>query len=247
MPLTVTPQPTLGYVTVDVTGLTGTIVVTRQTPGGAAVPVRNMDPVGAGVTSVNDRECPFGVPVTYTATYATSSTTTVATQLDSTAARLEHPGQAALGKWVQVLDDTPPSWESPSAVHDVINRADPIVTAQTMRSRSGTLRLWCDNQAEVNEILQVFQSGLPVLLRTPQPALLRDGWLAPLRVTDAHTTATREGRPVEVEYRMATRPVGASIGTAGWRWTDAVTSYGTWAVHRSSFATWALAAAGPTP
>jgi hypothetical protein len=245
MPLTVTPQPSLGYVTVDVTGLTGTIVVTRQTPGGAAVPVRNMEPVGAGVTAVNDRECPFGVPVTYTATYGTSSTATAATQLDATQARLEHPGQSALGKWVRIIADTPPVWESPSVVHNIINRPDPLVTAQTLRARSGTLRLWCATQAEANEVLQLFQSGYPVLVRTPQPRLLRDGWLAPVRITDAHERADLEPRIIEVEYQVVGRPIGDSVGQAVWRWQDQTTEYGTWAILRNAYPTWSLAVAGP--
>lgn len=247
MPLTVTPQPALGYVTVDVTGLTGTIVVTRQTPGGSAVPVRNLDPAAAGVTAVNDRECPFGVPVTYTATYATSSTATATTQLNATQARLEHPGQAALGKWVRVIDDTPPTWESPAVVHYIIGRSDPIVTAQTIRARTGTLRLWCETLGEANEILQLFQSGYPALLRTPQPQLLRDGWLAPLTITDTHAANDRQARIIEVEYQVVGRPPGASVGRAVWRWQDTVTQYGTWAVLRASHPTWSLAVAGPVP
>jgi hypothetical protein len=245
MPLTVTPQPSLGYVTVDVAGLAEPVVVTRQTPGGNAVPVRNADPFPTGVTAVQDRECPFGVPVTYTATYGTSSTTTASTQLDSTQARLEHPGQSALGKWVRVIDDTPPAWESPSVVHNIIGRTDPIVTAQTLRARSGTLRLWCESLTEANEVLQVFQSGYPALLRTPQPQLLRDGWLAPIRITDTHTATDRAARILEVEYQVVGRPPGASVGQAVWRWQDTVTEYGTWAILRASQPTWSLAVAGP--
>ena len=245
MPLTATPQPALGYVTVDVSGLTGTIVVSRQTPGGPATPVRNMDPVPAGTTAVNDRECPFGVPVTYTATYATSSTATASTQLDSTAARLEHPGLSTLGKWVQVISDTPPEWESPSVVHKIIGRADPIITAQTLTARSGTLRLWCDTQAEVNEVIQLFQSGLPVLLRTPQPTLLRDGWLAASRISDAHTAADRQQRALEVQYQIAARPTGAAQGTQGWSWSALTAANGTWGSLKTAYSTWSLAAAGP--
>jgi hypothetical protein len=245
MPLTVTPQPTLGYVTVDVTGLTGTIVVSRQTPGGAAVPVRNMDPVGSGVTSVDDRECPFGVPVTYTATYATSSTTTASTQLNSTAARLEHPGLSALGKWVQVVSDSPPAWESPTVVHKIIGRTDPLVTAQTLTARAGTMRLWCDTQAEVNEIVQLFQSGVPVLLRVPANGLLRDGWLAGLTITDAHEEQSLPGRMVDVAYQVVGRPTGAAAGTQGWSWQGLTAANGTWASLRNAYATWTLAAAGP--
>jgi hypothetical protein len=245
MPLTVTPQPTLGYVTVDVSGLTGTIVVSRSTPGGAAVPVRNGDPFGAGVTSVQDRECPFGVPVTYTATYATSSTATASTQLNATAARLEHPGLSALGKWVQVVSDTPPTWEAASAVHKIIGRTYPLVTAQTMTARNGTLRLYCDNLAEVNEVIGLAQSGLPVLLRTPQPGLLRDGWIAVQSVSEDATYPYREGRFVEVAYQVAERPGGAAAGAAVWRWQDLTTENATWAEAKNAYPTWALAVAGP--
>lgn len=245
MPLTVTPNPSAGTVLVDVTGLAEPVVVTRQTPGGAAVPVRNGDPFPTGVTTATDRECPFQTPVTYTATYGTSSTTTASTQLNSTAARLEHPGQAALGVWVRVIDDTPPVWESPSVVHPIIGRTDPLVTAQTLRARSGTLRLWCDTVAHANEILQVFQSGYPALLRTPQPQLLRDGWLAPIRITDTHAANDRAARILEVEYQVVGRPPGAAVGQAVWRWQDTVTEYGTWAILRASQPTWALAVAGP--
>lgn len=245
MPFAVTPYPTAGYVTVEVSGLTGTIIVTRQTPGGPAIPVRNMDPVPAGVGSVNDRECPFGVPVTYVVTYATSSTASLSTQLNATQARLEHPGQSALGKWVQVLSDTPPQWESPSQVHNVIGRTDPLVTAQTMRARSGVLRLWCDTQAEVNEVIQLFQSGEPCLLRTPQPSLLRDGWLAARRITDVHTAAERPARPLEVEYQVVGRPTGTAAGTAIWRWQEVTTTYGTWSTVRNGYTTWSKLVAGP--
>jgi hypothetical protein len=245
MPLTVTPQPTLGYVTVDVTGLTGTIVVSRQTPGGPATPVRNMEPVGAGVTAVNDRECPFGVPVTYTATYATSSTATANTQLNSPAARLEHPGLSALGKWVEVVSDSPPAWESPTVIHKVIGRTDPLVTAQTITARAGTLRLWCDTQAEVNEVIQLFQSGLPVLLRVPANGLLRDGWLAGTSISDAFENQALPGRMVDVAYQVAGRPTGAATGTQGWSWQGLTAGNATWATLRNAYTTWALAAAGP--
>jgi hypothetical protein len=246
MPLTVTPQPALGYVTVDITGLTGPVTVTRQTPGGNAIPVRNLEPAGSGVTAVNDRECPFGVPVTYSASHA-GGVATAATQLDSTQARLEHPGLSTLGRWVQVISDAPPEWVSPSVVHPIVGRADPIVTAQTLTARTGTLTVWCDTQTEVNELILLVQSGLPVLLRSPQPTLVRDGWLAVSGVRDAHTAQDRQQRRVELTYQQVGRPQGPSQGTVNYSWQGAVAGYGSWATVKAAFPTWSAFAAGPVP
>lgn len=245
MPLTVTPNPSGGYVTVDVSGLTGTITVNRQTPGGPSIPVRNMDPVGVGVTSVNDRECPFNTPVVYTASYGTSSTATASATLTATQARLEHPGFSALGVWCRVVDDTPPEWESPSVVHAIIGRTEPVVTAQTMRARSGVLRLAVDGTGGLNQLLGLWQSGLPVLLRVPNPSLLRDGWLAAARVTDAHTRATSTERMIDVEYQVAARPVGNATDSPAYTWQAAVSGLPSWSSAKATYTTWTLLVAGP--
>lgn len=254
MIVTATPHPDRALVTVALAPDAGAhaaiaypVVVTRSAAGGPPVPVRNGDPMPDGADQLDDLEAPFGVPLLYRATDNAGQVFTAAAQLDSDRPRLDHPGLQSLGVWARIVDDQPPAWESGTAVHQIIGRRDPITVAQPLRTRAGTLTLAVADLPELDQLLALLASGLPVLLRTPCSDLFRDGWLAVTQVADAHTSARAPQRAVELQYVEVARPQGPSQGTPGWVYRDAATLFGTYAELDAAFGTYAELAAGPIP
>jgi hypothetical protein len=244
--LTATPDPDTASVRLDFPGMAAPIVITRSAAGGEAVPVRDADPAAAGVESLSDREAPFGLPLVYTATYGPNGdVATASALLESTRPRLEHPGIASLGLWVDIVDDTPPEWAGASIVHEVIGRTYPLTTAQPMRARSGTLTLSVDGPAGVDQVLEVLSTGLPVLLRVTRRDRFRDGWITATAVRDAHTSGLQAGRALEIDYLETARPIGPSRGTPGWSVAAVAATYGTVAEVRETYDYVATLAAGP--
>lgn len=245
---TATPDPETASVRLDLAALPTPVYVTRSAGGAAPVPVRDAGPLAAGAVEVSDREAPFGVPLVYTATYGPSGeVVTASARLDVDRPRLEHPGLASLGMWVDIVDDTPPEWVGASVVHEVIGRTFPLATGQPMRARAGVLALAVAGPTEVDRVRTVFSAGLPVLLRVTRRDRFRDGWLTALRVRDAHRSGLSASRVLEVEYAETARPLGPSRSTPGWTVAAVAAAYGTVAEVREAYSTVAGLAAGPVP
>lgn len=246
MTFTAIPDAAAAVVRLDVSGLPAPVVVTADA-GGRDYPVRDANPTAPGVTAVNDREAPFGVPILYTATDSGGVIHYATATLDGTAPRLDHAGIASLGVSVRIVSDSPPEWAGASAVHDVIGRRDPIVTAQPMRLRSGTLTLAADSITDVAALVALLADGSPVLLRTPCASLFRDGWLSVSAVREDAPNPRHPFRTVALAYRECGRPSGGSAGSLPWTYGDVLTEHGTYAEVRDAYARYADLAAGPTP
>jgi hypothetical protein len=246
MTFTAIPDDSARLIRLDVAGLTTPVVVTADA-GGSPYPVRDAQPVAPGVTSVDDREAPFGVVILYTATDGAGGLHYASATLNVDTPRLDSPGLASLGVDIAIVSDTPPEWAGGSVVHPIVGRRDPVVTAQPMRLRSGELQVSVAGLGDVAAVLSVCADGMPVLLRTPCGSLFRDGWLAVTGATESAPNPRHPSRTLTLSYVECGRPSGGSAGRLPWTYGDVVTEHGTYAEVRAAYVRYADLAAGPPP
>lgn len=204
----------------------------RTDPDGTSTLVRGGQDL-TGDIIVWDYECPFGVEVTYSLDDATASGS-----LNVTSAWLSHPTDASLSCACNVIDDDGWQWTAPGTAFDVIGSQWPVVVHSTRSVHTGTLRLWTTWQAR-SQLVDLVQSGSPILLRVPPGTFVEDTWLWPMTV---RRTKQSPYDPAWVEwqldYQRCGRPSVTVTQDPSNSWAAVLLTHATWAALTASHTTW---------
>lgn len=157
--------------TIRRTDANGTSVVVRENDGGQDA----VGTSGSATMTVTDYEAALTGPVSYTVTDGNGGTATAnlaapsAPGLSLTLPATSAPGVPVAPTYAQVDRLTRYSETSPSrsTVHEVINRADPIVNPGPLGYRSGVFVIWAKDFATARQVRAMLALGLTAHLRQP--------------------------------------------------------------------------------
>jgi hypothetical protein len=165
---------------VEVSGIlagTASLTVERIGPSGTAASVRgaHLADWSAGVFLVRDYEAPLGVELTYTAIAYNAA----GVELGRVSQTFALPSGALDDPWlvdlafptnseqVTVESLRELAFETPTGVHRVINRRDPVLTSSASWTPSGDLIFSTASDLQRDRARAILGTGVPVLLRTP--------------------------------------------------------------------------------
>jgi hypothetical protein len=170
MAVSLTPLVDTAYARIRLTvaGAVGTeVMIYRVDPdSNDLIPVRNADPLVpiSGGGEVYDYEAPLNRSIVYTIVDNGASTSTTGVTITTTAAWLKSPSFPALNVLIQLREMPKLNRQRPKGVHNVLNRARPIVTYGTLSSAQGTMTLLTGNQAATEAMLDFLdQNGVGYL------------------------------------------------------------------------------------
>lgn len=178
-----------------------------------------------------------------------SSTTEVATaqtRLDLTGNRFTQvvaPRLSASSPIVEVYEAEQPS---AGVAHDVIDRADPLVTKGVLRTRRGRLTVWWPTYAAALAFTHLFDTGDEVLWRQDTyPGLDMYFIRSSVRTSpyQAHTATRRWS--VEIDYVEVGFPTVPIAGDATWNYREGALRNATYWDDLREFATYADRLNGP--
>ncbi|MFI8084360.1 hypothetical protein ACIF6L_26600 [Kitasatospora sp. NPDC086009] len=227
----------------------------RTGPDGAQTPVRGYggdlaaETTTGAVTVVEDYEAPLDVPVTYYVKAWTPPGTDTVTYT-SAPVTVAHPSELGV-----VLKDpsipsrnlvatvvTVPTWQRQArqGVHNVRKRVRPVILTDVRASRTGTLVLSTQTDAERAAVWWLLESGHTLLAQWPASWGLEDIYV---QVGDAEEGRLSEYAPQpDREWTLALtevdRPIGGLIGSAGRTWQTVKDGYATWGDVLSHYKTW---------
>lgn len=245
--VTATPSPPDATVVLSGSGFVGPVTVTR-TAGGVSQTVRggvNL-PTPDGTFTLVDGEAPFDVDLIYSVTDPGPPETITAAPtvvLASASGWLSHPGYVDLR--VRVADETVDDWSyaGRSVAHNVVNRADPVITAQPTDRGSGTLTFRV-TAGDLDALVRLFADGWPVLYRGTC-SNVPDRWQL---VESYRTRVASRGtgtREVTAQFRVVNRPADDPYVVTPWRLMDVDAMFGTLAEVDAAYGTLSEVDAGP--
>lgn len=190
-----------------------------------------------GSLVVTDHEAALVGDVTYTFRSGTNALASVTTSLAGAATTLAPSVFPQFGITDVFVTGYDAQRESGTRVHEVIGRSDPVARIGAMKTRRGTLSVWCEDYAGTQSVLDVYARGEVVLLRQPNHAGL-----------DLYhvTTGVRQGAydsefkrwRLDVDFIEVASPLGPLLGTVGWTWDNVAQTFATWDDAQAFFATW---------
>lgn len=199
-----------------------------------------------GALVVEDSEASMKGPVTYTLLTPAGEAITRSTTLEGSEGYRLHPVPfPQLAQTAGLVTGYDASRSSATTEHQVIGRPDPVVRLAGLRSRRGTLTLWCDSYESLRDLIGVYERTEVVLLRQPDYAGL-DLYHACIEVREGPYDDGGKRWRLDVTYAEVGYPTGPLLGAQGWTWTDLVGAYPTWTAVVDAFPTWTAAQIGPT-
>lgn len=237
-----------GRVKIEITASDGdSVTVTRKHPSGRVVTVRGMDkaPLSGGVFLGYDYEAPIGLPVDYVATAYTDPDTVLAISAPSTVTWttendwLKDPLEPARNIEVLVSDMSEYAYDTPTGIHTVLGRPDPVTIGEVRRAATGTLTLTTLTREDRDRLHYITASGHVLLFQSSQESGVGSMYIALTGVTETRVANLRPSpeRQWAIGYQEVSAPVGdpASFLT----WADVVAQYATWqAVADAGYSTW---------
>lgn len=179
-----------------------------------------------GTYLVTDHEAALDGLVTYTVATQRIDVPDPAptTEVATTSTRLAVPGNRFTQVTTPRISGAPPmvmtyeaAQQSSGTVHDVIDRADPLVTRGVLRLRRGRLTAWWPTYEVALEFSHVFDAGVEVLWRQDTHAGLDMYLLAENVRTRPYDERTKTRRwAVEVDYVEVAFPTAPIAGDAAW-------------------------------
>jgi hypothetical protein len=163
MAVTLTPVTDTAYARIRLTvaGAVGTEVnIWRIDPdSNELIPVRNGDPLVpvSGGGELYDYEAPLNRAITYQIDDNGASTLTSPVTLTTTTAWLKSPSFPSLNLIIQLREMPKLQRTRPKGVHNVLNRANPIVTFGRLTSFNGSMTLLTGNEAATDAMLTFLQ------------------------------------------------------------------------------------------
>lgn len=228
----------------------------RMMPDGTLIPVRGMSGDLVGQTVVGsidvqvDYEAPLGVPVRwYVETYGGTSGAVFAYTTDPLTLPepprntmvLKDPSLPARNCVIQVA--TPPDWtrKAVQGVYQPRGSSTPIIRYDVRTSRTGTLTLTTNTDAERQELEWVLATSNTLLLQAPSGLGWDDVYVQVGDTIEARVApvGSEPGRTQSLPLTEVARPVGGMAGSATRTWQDVLNGYATWKDVYNAYSTWA--------
>ncbi|MFD4699766.1 hypothetical protein [Streptomyces niveus] len=225
----------------------------RMTPDGALTPVRGPDgdmsrlTITGDTAVAEDYEAPLGESIRYymkrwtTDPYAmaNSDPLTLPEPPDTTVI-LKDPGLPARSTTAVV--GTLPDWTRAArqGVNAVRGRARPVVISDVRTSRTGTLTLVTQSQAEIDAMWWLLETGNVLLLQWPRAWGERDVYVTAGDATEAHIVAHAEymDRTWSVPLIEVDRPIGGVTGSGDRTWSTVSTESPDWLTVLTTSSSW---------
>lgn len=246
--LTLTAQPATSSVLLTITGApAGPVTIARTDANGVrTVRLRVGQEPSAGTLILVDYE-PALIGTLRYEVIDSAATVTVATMpagLSLTGTVIGSVYLPSYAVTVTAVTGYESARDRATIVHEVLDRADWLVTYGPTRGRRGTLTVHCATYAAAAALDALCSRiGEPLQLRQPtHPGLDMYFTVTRSRIVPAVDGAT--SWTVELEYVEQTWPTGPLLGAAGWTVASAA-AWGTVLKVRSDFATVAALVAGP--
>ena len=239
-----------GRIRITVNAVAGTLVsVTRIHPSGRVIPVRGMtlQPLSGGVFVGWDYEMPIGVSVVYeAAVYDATDTVNPLAVVDAGAITyttayewIKDPLEPIRNMPIRVVDMTEYDYVTPTGVHTVLGRPDPITVGDVRQAATGALTLYTETSEERDRLHYITSSGHVLLLQSTQDSGVGNMYIAPtgtLKETRLISLRDEQARIWEIDYQEVGSPVGD--GAAFVTWQDVLDQDATWQDVKDSANSW---------
>lgn len=159
---------------------------------------------------------------------------------------ISDPVNVTLAIWMGLIAIDALRHPAKMTVHQIINRAAPVVISQVRGWETGTLTLMTMNRAQREQVLNVIRSGRVVLLRNPIPDYPENNWFLALGdITEDRPIPNQRVtvREWTVPFVRVERPAGLIEAASGRSWQQ-VRDLGTWDTIRNTQQDWLAALAG---
>lgn len=232
----------------EVVSNTGLLVSLTRSDDNGTASVRLFEGQGlsGGLLVANDYEASLVGLVTYTAVVATNgnqqeTATAAFTDLGTQRAVLAPSTMPQYLQMPRLITGFEGTRTSRTTVHEVVNREDPLVILGPLGTRRGNLDIYVDEYALGRALEDVYARGEIVLLRQPFDRGLDMYHVAQSTSLGRDQTAWR----LSVTYVETKAPTGPLLGSLGWTFDQAATSYPTFAAARTAFPTFNQYTTGP--
>jgi hypothetical protein len=242
--LSLTRRPDLGAVIISINadGRTVTSVQRLDANDSISREVR----INAGVLPTNnpptiiDYEPALVGTVLYIVHFASGSPLSASVQAPSRGTSwLTIPVYPSIRTEVDLITGYDERRETGSIFHDVVDRLDPVVTLSPLRTRAGSIEVWCADYAAARDVIDVHDRAKVILLRQPDHAGLDMYY-----VVESVSTAPFELRQgyrvrwgVQIGYREVAAPLGDIAANLGWTFGIVAARYSSLAQLPATFAT----------
>lgn len=246
--MTLTPRPDLAafVLNINTDGLTLTSLVrydANASPRAVRLDAGTLPTTNPPV--IVDYEPALSGQVTYVARFSNGSTANAwssPTGLGVTRPWLSVPLWPEKSVSVDLVTSYSAARRSGNVYHEIIDRVDPAVTLAPLRTRSGTLEVWCPDYSTAAAVVAVHDLAQVCYYRQPDIGGI-DTYYAVDGLIDLEPHAPREGAPVRwrvrIPYREVGRPTGDLIANTGWTFAAVAAEFTTLADLPATFDTFA--------
>jgi hypothetical protein len=191
---------------------------------------------------------PLNLEATYIAT--DSATTEVAGPVTVTATgAVLNATDRNQAEPVVVVKQPPLQWEARSTTHKVLSRRDPVVIIALPTYATGQLVLLLDGRDQRQRMLDLFDTGAPMLLRTDRPQAVDDMQFLPLSWADPLLSESLPGgrRLLEIEYQAVSDLPPAWAPDPMWSYDEVLAGHADYTALLAAYATYTDLTIGPLP
>lgn len=225
-------------------GVTTYRLMRTDANGVRAVRLMDGQTVVDGSLVVEDAEAALTGAITYTLTSSTGAYLSASTTLAGVQGyRLVPAPFPQFSSTLDMVTGYDASRPTSTVVHEVIGRTDPVARITPLKTRRGSLTIWCSQYASMQTALDVYRRGEIVFLRQPDyPGL--DMYHVALGVRETGYDEQHKRWQLTVDFVETAPPTGPLLGAAGWTWDDLAAAFPTWSQVQSYFETWNAAQIG---
>ena len=220
-------------------GPVGTVTWTRAVGGSELV-------VGTG-NSLRDYP-PLQQPVTY---FASDDATTEVTDPVTVTAKgaILNATDRLQAEQVVVVKQPPLEWEARSTSHKVLSRRDPVVIIRPPIYAAGTVVLLLTGREQRQRILDILDTGAPILLRGDRPAAMDDMTLLPTAWTDPLVSEALPAgqRLLEIQYQAVSDLPPAWAPDPDWSYSAVLAAHADYTAVLAAYDTYTNLTVGPLP
>ena len=243
--VTVTPNGSLAYNEISVSGLTGwtTFSIQRTNPDGSQSIIRSANGISTGGVDAwtgFDVEAPLGAACTYaviveqpkpdgtTTTYQIVSPA-VTIPVSSSVGWLKNLSQSALNTQVTIQTLSDVKRPSRQQVYPVVGRSNPVVVSDVLTGRTGTLSLMTIGTTDYQSILGLLQPGTTLFFQATPDDYFADMYFIAGDVTEQRPAQTSSDltRIWQIDFTEVDSPSGALTSIPGNSYL-LVTNFGTY-------------------
>lgn len=244
--LVLTAKPSVGAVLIEISGApAGAVTITRADLNGSGT-VRlqeGQEPI-SGFLTIFDYEAALNGTITYQVLDSASTVTTDTVTTNVSNPFLNAPVLPHLRESIYAVEDYDSARENSSTVHNIVDRADPLVVSGPLRYAQGNLTLHATSFARAKAIEAIAAPGEVLLFRQPDFEGM-DMYLVAKRVNIRPAERTISGRKwsVDIDYTAVKSPSGPVL-SGTWNF-DEIKAVGTFDAIKAQFPTFNALVAGP--